>query len=275
MIPGKKQEITERKTEKLDEILKGLGSFVVAFSGGVDSSFLLHRAHSLKKPDFIGVTIRTPYIPASEIEEAVFFARKHGIKHEILDFSFPESVRYNPVERCYICKKTIFTDLLTYADSKGYKYVIDGSNSDDVATYRPGLKALQELNIRSPLMESGLTKIEIRQISKIQGLPFWDKPAMACLLTRVPYNTEITEGVLKMIEEAELFLFEMGFPGTRVRIHGDLARIECLPGFFERIIHNPDKELIISKLKKIGFRFISLDLEGYRSGSSDPEIKTV
>lgn len=130
-----------------------------------------------------------------------------------------------------------------------------------------------ELGIRSPLQEAGLTKKDIREMLRQEGLPVADKPAMACLLTRVPYNTTVSEGMLKMIEQAEYYLLDKGFPGTRVRIHGDLARIECLPGYFERITQNPDKEHIISTLKKIGFRYVSLDLEGYRTGSSNPEMK--
>jgi len=129
------------------------------------------------------------------------------------------------------------------------------------------------MNIRSPLMESGMTKRDIRELSRNEGLDIWDKPAMACLLTRVPYDTEIKEGMLRMIEQAENMLFEKGLPGTRVRVHGDIARIECLPGYFEKIIHNPEREHIIANLKKIGFRYISLDLEGYRTGSSNPEKK--
>ncbi len=265
--------ITEKRTEKLDEILKELNSFVVAFSGGVDSSFLLHRAHSLKSLETVGVTIRTPYIPAAEINEAVEFARTHGINHRIIDLNFPESVRFNPLDRCYNCKKTLFTDIIAFAGQNGFAHVIDGTNADDAESFRPGLKALRELEIRSPLLESGLTKDEIRGLSLRQGLTFWDKPAMACLLTRIPYNTEVTEGILKMVEQAEQYMFELGFPGTRVRINGDTARIECLPGYLDRMIHSPEKELIISNLKKIGFRYVSLDLEGYRSGSSDPEIK--
>ena len=271
----KEQNLLGRKTDKLDSILKELNSFVVAFSGGVDSSFLLHRAHSLNKIEIMGVTIRTPYIPKVEIERAADFAKRYGINHKIIDFTFPEPIRKNPVDRCYICKKTLFTDLLAFAGKNKYKYVIDGTIADDTGSFRPGLKALQELEIRSPLLESGLTKKEIREMSQKQGLPSWDKPAMACLLTRVPYNTEITEGVLKMVEQAEHFMSESGYPGTRVRIHGDLARIECLPDYLEKIINHPEKELIISSLKKIGFRYVSLDLEGYRSGSADPEIKVL
>jgi len=262
----------ENKKKNLDAILKELNSFVVAFSGGVDSSFLMFRAHSLKKIKMIGVTIRTPYIPEIELEEALEFARSHGINHRIIDLSFPEAIRSNPVDRCYLCKKTLFSKLLDFAEENGFKYVIDGTNADDANVYRPGLRALRELGIKSPLLEAGLTKKDIREMLRQEDLPVADKPAMACLLTRIPYNTTISETMLKMIEKAECFLLNKGFPGTRVRIHGDLARIECSPAYFEKIIQNPEKELIIDNLKKIGFRYVSLDLEGYRSGSADQEI---
>jgi uncharacterized protein len=261
----------DKKSVKLTSILKELNSFVVAFSGGVDSSFLLHRAHSLKKSGIIAVTIRTPYIPAREIDDAIEFTRTYGIKHKILDIAFPEIIRSNPIERCYLCKKTLFTELVNFAKQNDYKYVVDGTNADDTRDFRPGMKALKEMEIRSPLLESGLTKKDIRELSMIEDLDIWNKPAMACLLTRIPYDTEIKDGMIRMIEQAENMLFEKGFPGTRVRVHGDVARIECIPGFMEKIIHNPDKEHIISNLKKLGFRYVSLDLEGYRTGSSNPE----
>lgn len=259
----------EEKTKKLDAILNELKSFIVAFSGGVDSSFLLYRAHQLKKIEMTGVTIKTPYIPEAELGEAVEFAKLHGINHRLINLTFPGTVRNNPTDRCYICKKTLFSELLAFAGDNGFRHVIDGTNADDTNVYRPGLRALRELGIRSPLQEAGLTKKDIRQMLRKEGLPVADKPAMACLLTRIPYNTMVSEGMLKMIEQAEDFLFHEGFHGTRVRIHGDLARIECLPEYFERIIQNPDKEHIIDALKKIGFRYVSLDLEGYRSGSAD------
>ncbi len=263
--------MTGIKSAKLNSILKGMDNIAIAFSGGVDSSFLLYRAHKVNRSGIIGITIRTPYIPAREIDEAIEFTEKYGIRHKILELSFPDMIRTNPIERCYLCKKTLFNELLNFAEENNYKNIVDGTNADDAGDYRPGMKALKEMGIRSPLMEAGLTKIDIRELSRVEGLDIWDKPAMACLLTRIPYDTEIKEGMLRMIEQAEQILFEKGYPGTRVRVHGDIARIECLPGYIEKIIQNPDREDIISNLKKIGFRYVSLDLEGYRSGSSNPE----
>lgn len=263
--------MTDSKSERLDSIIRDLGSFVVAFSGGVDSSFLLHRAAVILKDKVTAVTIRTPYIPAREIQEAVEFARSGGIKHTILEINFPAAIKHNPVERCYLCKKTLFTEILDFADTYGFKYVTDGTNADDTGDFRPGIKALRELGVISPLLEAGLTKNDIREMMKRDGLEIWDKPAMACLLTRIPYGTEVRDETLRMIEAGENLLFEKGFPGTRVRVHGDVARIECMPGFIEKIVLAPDRESIISSLKKIGFRYVSLDLEGYRTGSLNPE----
>jgi uncharacterized protein len=263
--------MTENKSVKLNSILRELGSFALAFSGGVDSSFLLHRAHKTVRSGVIAITIRTPYIPEREINEAIEFTEKFGIRHKIVDIAFPEIIRNNPIERCYLCKKTLFTQLMVVARENELQYVIDGTNADDSGDFRPGMKALKEMGIRSPLLESGLTKSEIRDLSRLEGLKFWDKPAMACLLTRIPYDTDINEGMLRMIDEAENMMFEKGYPGTRVRVHGDVARIECIPGFFEKIILSPDREYIIAHMKRIGFRYVSLDLEGYRTGSSNPQ----
>jgi uncharacterized protein len=268
-------ELIDKKILKLDSVLKDLNSMVVAFSGGVDSTFLLHRAQIIRKSGVIAVTIRTPYIPSSEIDEAIKFTSSFGIKHKVIDIAFPEMIRSNPIDRCYLCKKAIFTDLLSFAKENNYQFVIDGTNADDTGDFRPGIAALKELGIRSPLLEAGLTKKDIRELSREADLDNWDKPAMACLLTRIPYDTEVSDGMLRLVEEAENMLFELGYPGTRVRLHGDLARIECMPGYIEKIIHNPDKEHIISNLKKIGFRYVSLDLEGYRTGSSNPEKRAI
>jgi uncharacterized protein len=261
------------KLNKLDSILGDLDSFAVAFSGGVDSTFLLHRSHLVRKSAIIGVTIRTPYIPSREIDEAIGFTEKYKIRHAILDLDFPEIIRTNPIDRCYLCKKTLFNGILSFARENNFSHIIDGTNADDTGDFRPGIAALRELGIRSPLLESGLTKIEIRELSREADLDIWDKPAMACMLTRIPYDTVINENMLRMIEAAENMLLDLGYPGTRVRLHGDLARIECMPGYIEKIVHNPDREHIITNLKKIGFRYVSLDLEGYRTGSSNPEKK--
>lgn len=263
--------MTEKKSEKLNTILSELGSFAVAFSGGVDSSFLLFRAHTIRNCDVTAVTIRTPYIPANEIADSVEFTSRHGISHSILNLDFPGIIRNNPVNRCYLCKKNLFSEVKDYALKNNLRHVVDGSNADDTKEFRPGLKALQELGVRSPLMEAGMTKEEIRKLCRDEGLEIWDKPAMACLLTRIPYDTEVSEKTLRMIEAAENLLFEMGFPGTRVRIHDDLARIECLPGYIDKIIQKPVRDKIAEGLKKTGFRYVSLDLEGYRTGSSNPQ----
>jgi pyridinium-3,5-biscarboxylic acid mononucleotide sulfurtransferase len=263
--------MTENKLIILDSILKDMKSFVVAFSGGVDSTFLLHRASHLKNVKSTAVTIRTTYIPKREIEEAVEFCRENNIQHTVIDLPFPEGIRENPVDRCYKCKKILFGYLKEFADQNNFDFIADGTNSDDRGDYRPGLQALKEMGIRSPLLEAGFTKQEIRDISQKDGLPTWDKPAYACLLTRIPYNTIVTETDLRKIEEAEQYLFEKGFFGARVRVHGDIARIECMPGYLNKIVNDPHREQLIKQLKKIGFRFISLDLEGYRTGSLNPD----
>ena len=261
----------ENKSEKLNNILNNTGSAVVAFSGGVDSSFLLYMAHKIKTDAVYAVTIQTPYMPAREINDAVKFTKKFGINHKIISIGIPEIIKNNPVERCYYCKKELFNLLVNFAKNGGYEAILDGSNADDTKDFRPGMKALKELGIRSPLLEAGLTKNEIREYLRKEGLDIWDNPAMACMLTRIPYNIEIKQETLNMIEEAENILFEKGYAGARVRIHDEVARIECFPSLIEKLITDPERKQIVEKLKKLGFRYISLDMEGYRTGSMNPE----
>jgi pyridinium-3,5-biscarboxylic acid mononucleotide sulfurtransferase len=261
--------MTDSKTVKLDSILRDARSLVIAFSGGVDSSFLAWHAARIPGIKTVAVTIRTPYMPSREIREAVDFAALHKITHEIIDMPFPEIIRHNPVERCYFCKKTLFARIVTYAKDNGFRFIADGTNADDIKAHRPGLKALNELEILSPLAGAGFTKKDIRERLLSEGLDLWDKPGMACLMTRIPYDTEVSESMLRMIEDAEEFMLINGYPGTRVRVHNDMVRIECMPGYLEKIVKDPHREMIIDTLKKIGFRYISLDLEGYRTGSMD------
>ncbi|MBN1108028.1 MAG: ATP-dependent sacrificial sulfur transferase LarE [Bacteroidales bacterium] len=266
--------MTELKSSRLISILSELEPSVIAFSGGVDSSFLVYMATKLKKPRMIAVTISTPYIPEREVREAVKFAADYHMEHRVLEMRFDEMIRHNPRDRCYLCKKILFGKIAEFAGSMGYPVLLDGTNADDSGEIRPGIRALRELSVRSPLAEAGLSKDEIRKLLLKEGLQIWDKPAMACLLTRIPYETEITPALLKMIENAEDYLLLKGYPGTRVRIHGDVARIECMPGYLTRIINDPEKDQIVADLKKLGFRYISLDMEGYRTGSMNPENYT-
>lgn len=265
---------TKDKISKLESLLSDMGSLVIAFSGGVDSTFLLFKASQTVNLKYTALTVRTPYMPEREISEAIDYCKNNKINHTVMDVPFPEIIRHNPEDRCYLCKKQLFGFIRKFAADNGYKYIADGTNADDMGEYRPGLKALGELEIHSPLAEAGLSKQEIRDESKKHSLPTWDKPAYACLLTRLPHNNKVLEEDIKMIEKAEQFLFERGFYGTRVRLHGDTARIECMPGYLTRMTGDSEREKIVSEFKKIGFRFISLDMEGYRSGSMNPKKDT-
>ncbi len=264
-------EINE-KYESLIKYLKGLNKAVLAFSGGVDSTFLLHAAKEALGDDLIAVTIISPYIPKWEVEEARETSKAIGVKHVFIEAKIIDEIRDNPEDRCYLCKKAVFGEILKFASTQGIKYVMDGTNIDDMSDYRPGLKALSELNVVSPLKENEFSKSDIRELSKTAGLYTWDKPAYACLLTRIPYNTPLREEDFEKIEEAEKYMMDLGFKAVRVRCHHDLARIEIPQNERHKIFDEALMDRISKGIKDAGFKYVSLDLEGYKMGSFNQDV---
>ena len=246
-----------------------MGSAAVAFSGGVDSAFLLYAAQEALLDNVIAVTAKASVFPQREFEEATAFCTNKGIRQEVflLRELEIEGFSENPKNRCYICKKQMLKHVTEIAEKYGCKYVVEGSNTDDSGDYRPGLKAVSEFGVRSPLREADLSKREIRLLSKRFGLPTWDKPSFACLASRFVYGETITEEKLKMVERAEALLSEKGFCQFRVRIHGTAARIEVLPEEIDRFFEKELREEIAKILLEYGFSHVSLDLQGYRTGS--------
>jgi uncharacterized protein len=246
--------------------LRAMGQALVAFSGGLDSTFLLRAARQAMGDGVLAVTLVTPYVPASEIREARDTATAMGARHELLEIPFPEAIRTNPPDRCYLCKRILFGRLVETARSEGLVHVLDGTNLDDLSDYRPGLRALGELGIESPLLVAGLTKRDIRELSRGLGLA-WDKPAMACLLSRLPHGTRVEEADLRRIEQAEDFLKSLGFAAVRGRGHGNLARIEVPRERVAEVVAADRRHGIETKLLALGFRHVTVDLGGYRMGS--------
>lgn len=266
---------TESKMQMLRSILEGLGSVAVAFSSGVDSTFLLKTAQEVLGDRVIAVTAQSCSFPERELKETIAFCEKEGIRQiitrsEELDI---DGFRQNPKNRCYLCKSELFTKIRQIAAENGMNYVAEGSNVDDLGDYRPGLQAVAELGIRSPLREAGLTKAEIRTLSKEMGLPTWDKPSFACLASRFPYGETISEEKLSMIDRAEQLLLDMGFRQVRVRIHDTSARIELLPEEFGRMLQPEVREKIVLSFRGFGFTYVSMDLQGYRTGSMNETLQ--
>lgn len=266
-------ETARQKEQRLREYLKSLGSVAVAFSGGVDSTFLIKVAHDVLGDRAIAVTAQSESFAAQELSDAKAFCEKEGIRHFIVKSSELDIPGFaeNPPDRCYLCKKRIFGTIFDTARSQGIEYVAEGSNQSDQGDYRPGMQAIRELGVKSPLLEAGLEKSEIRVLSKDLGLPTWDKPSAACLASRFVYGEQITREKLRMVEQAEARLTELGFRQKRVRMHGkDLARIEVEPDALGRLLNV--REEVTEAFREIGFTYVTMDLQGYRVGSMNEAL---
>lgn len=267
---------TKKRYEKLRTILNEMGSVVIGFSGGVDSTFLSYTAHDVLGDKALAVTAVSPTLPESEEQDARDMAADIGIRHLVVhstEFSDPEFVK-NPKNRCYICKKIRFTALVDLAKQEGYHWVVDGGNVDDLGDFRPGMKALEEMAdaVRSPMIEAGITKADIRALSRELGLRTWDKQSAACLASRIPYGVELTPQRLSMIDKAEQYIAPYIKGSLRVRYHGDVARIEVGEEEIPAILaHCKD---IVQALRQCGFTYVSLDLGGYEMGSLNEVIET-
>ena len=262
-------EDREQKMRKLSEYLAGLGSVAVAFSGGEDSTFLRQAAKGVMGDGVIALTAVSDFFPDRERREADAFCRERGIRQIICreEILKVPGVAENPANRCYLCKRALFEMFLAQAKRQGFSHVAEGSNLDDLGDYRPGLQAIAELGILSPLRECGFSKEDIRALSKEMGLPTASKPSYACLASRFAYGEEITGEKLAMVDQAEQLLLDLGFTQMRVRIHGTLARIEVLPEDFPRLAEPALRREIAEKLKTYGFSYVTADLAGYRTGS--------
>jgi uncharacterized protein len=260
--------------KQLERHIKKLGSLAVAYSGGVDSTFLLKVAHDVLQDKVIAVTARSSTYPKRELKEAAEFTRSAGIKHIIIQSEELDIKGFtdNPPDRCYLCKYELFSKIKEVAQKYNIKYIAEGSNIDDLGDYRPGMQAIKELGIISPLKDAGLGKDAIRKLSRQMGLPTWDKPAFACLASRFPYGAKITRDKLAMVDRAEQYLLNLGFKQVRVRHHGDTARIEVAEAERLKFFDLELMDNIYKQFQKIGFAYTSLDLKGYRTGSMNEVI---
>ncbi|MBR1756190.1 MAG: ATP-dependent sacrificial sulfur transferase LarE [Alphaproteobacteria bacterium] len=264
-----------QKLDRLRTYFKELGSVAIAFSSGVDSTFMLAVAADVLPPEkVLAVTAASASFPKREMKEATDFCSAHGIKHIIFHSEELniEGFKHNPKNRCYLCKHELFTKIKQLATDNGIAYVCEGSNTDDLGDYRPGLQAVAELGIKSPLRYADLSKQDIRDLSKEMNLPTWNKQSFACLSSRFVYGELISEKKLNMVDHAEQLLLDMGFHQVRVRIHGLIARIEILPAEFAKIMIPETREKIYTEFAKYGFSYTTLDLRGYRTGSMNETI---
>ncbi len=262
--------LTEGKHDRLKEIFQGMGRVLVAYSGGVDSTLLLRVAKDvLGKENVLAVTASSPLFPQRELERAEKLSRDMGVKHLIIESNELEIEGFskNPPNRCYYCKRKLFEELVGLGKKAAINFVVEGSTLDDEKDHRPGRRAVEELAIRSPLREAQLGKEEVRALSRALGLPTWDKPSFACLASRFPYGEEITMEALKRVNEAEEFLLGLGFKQVRVRNYGRLARIEVNADEVDRFLERGLKQDVVRRLKAMGYHYVTLDLEGFRSGS--------
>ncbi|MDH6061043.1 ATP-dependent sacrificial sulfur transferase LarE [Chrysosporum bergii ANA360D] len=256
------------KLEQLKVLFREMEQALIAYSGGIDSTLVAKIAYDVLGDGALAVTAVSPSLLPEELEDAKIQAATMGIAHKVVQTHEMDNLNYtsNPVNRCYFCKSELHDTLKPLALQLGYPYVVDGVNADDLHDYRPGIQAAQERGARSPLAEVGVTKAEVRLLSQQLGLPWWDKPAQPCLSSRFPYGEEITIAKLQRVGRAEIYLRKLGWQNLRVRSQGDTARIELLPADIKDFVLNTDLQVLVSAFQDLGFIYVTLDLEGYRSG---------